>query len=156
MELESSKFKASSMFCEQAKVFNSDSASTNDVINVGEKALITCTLSTLSVNFYYNLFTHCLMLIILVPKVFSIKRLSNGILTFGLDSILAEISQCNHTCIALTIKKVGRLFQWTSHCPPWGFLRTFFCHWGYYKETKSVEFVYVAVCMRLTHLMTVL
>lgn len=35
-----SKFKASSMFREQAKVFNSDSASTHDVVEAGEKALI--------------------------------------------------------------------------------------------------------------------
>ena len=34
-----SKFKASSMFREQAKVFHSDSASTHDVIDAGEKAL---------------------------------------------------------------------------------------------------------------------
>jgi len=35
-----SKFKASSMFHEQAKVFNSDSASTCDEVDAGEKALI--------------------------------------------------------------------------------------------------------------------
>ena len=35
-----SKCKASSMFREQAKVFNSDSASTCDVVDAGEKALI--------------------------------------------------------------------------------------------------------------------
>ena len=35
-----SKFKASSMFREQAKVFNSDSASTCEVVDAGEKALI--------------------------------------------------------------------------------------------------------------------
>ncbi len=35
-----SKFKASSIFREQAKVFNSDSASTRDVVDAGEKALI--------------------------------------------------------------------------------------------------------------------
>ena len=35
-----SKFKASSMFREQAKVFNSDSASTRDVVDAGEKALL--------------------------------------------------------------------------------------------------------------------
>ena len=35
-----SKFKASSMFREQAKVFNSDSASTHDVVDAGEKALV--------------------------------------------------------------------------------------------------------------------
>ena len=33
------KFKVSSMLHKQAKVFHSDSASTNDVIDVGEKAL---------------------------------------------------------------------------------------------------------------------
>ena len=33
------KFKASSMLHEQAKVFHSDSASTHDVIDAGEKAL---------------------------------------------------------------------------------------------------------------------
>ena len=33
------KFIASRMLCEQAKVFHSDSASTNDVIDAGEKAL---------------------------------------------------------------------------------------------------------------------
>ena len=35
-----SKFKASSMFHEQAKVFDSNLASTNDAIDVGEKALV--------------------------------------------------------------------------------------------------------------------
>ena len=35
-----SKFKASSMFREQAKVFHSDSASTHNVIDAGEKALV--------------------------------------------------------------------------------------------------------------------
>ena len=35
-----SKFKASSLFHEQAKVFNSDSASTHNVIDAGEKALV--------------------------------------------------------------------------------------------------------------------
>ena len=35
-----SKFKASSMFHEQAKVFHSDSAPTHDVIDAGEKALV--------------------------------------------------------------------------------------------------------------------
>ena len=35
-----SKFKASSMFREQAKVFHSNSASTHDVIDAGEKALV--------------------------------------------------------------------------------------------------------------------
>ena len=34
------KFRASSLFHEQAKVFHSDSASTHDVIDAGEKALI--------------------------------------------------------------------------------------------------------------------
>jgi len=35
-----SKFKASNMFREQAQMFNSDSVSTNDVIDAGEKALV--------------------------------------------------------------------------------------------------------------------
>ena len=35
-----SKFKASSMFREQANVFHSDSASTHDVIDAGEKTLV--------------------------------------------------------------------------------------------------------------------
>ena len=35
-----SKFKASCMFREQAKVFDSDSSTTHDVVNAGEKALI--------------------------------------------------------------------------------------------------------------------
>ena len=35
-----SKFKTSSMFREQAKVFHSDSASTHHVIDAGEKALV--------------------------------------------------------------------------------------------------------------------
>ena len=34
------KFRANSLFHEQAKVFHSDSASTHDVIDAGEKALI--------------------------------------------------------------------------------------------------------------------
>jgi len=35
-----SEFRASSMFLEHAKVFNSDSASTRDVVDAGEKALL--------------------------------------------------------------------------------------------------------------------
>jgi len=35
-----SKFKASSMFHEQAQMFNFDSASTNDAIDAGEKTLV--------------------------------------------------------------------------------------------------------------------
>ena len=35
-------------------------------------------------------------------------------------------------------------------------LGLFFCHFGYDKETKSVEFIYVAVCVKLTYIMTVL
>ena len=49
-----------------------------------------------SLNINCNTLTHCLKLIILVPKDLSLQGLSNATSTFGLGSILAEISQCSH------------------------------------------------------------
>ena len=36
--------------------------------------------------------------------------------------------------------------------PPGRFLKTFLLHRGHNEETKSVEFAFVAICLRLTHI----
>ena len=96
-------------------------------------------------------------MIILVPKDSSLQELFNGILSSYISSIVAEISlYISYNIKPLRNKKVEFYFSNFHTVPPRGFLRTFFCHSGDNKETKSVEFAFVAISVRLTHIMTVL
>jgi len=56
------------------------------------RAFVTISLISLKlIVFDYNSLIHCPEVIILVPKDFSLQELLNGILTFALSSIVAEI-----------------------------------------------------------------
>jgi len=78
----------------------------------------------------YNSLTQDVKVIILVPKDLSLKGLSNGILSFGVGIILAEILQCKSKCHQIiTNQKSGRtiLVNFTLF-PHEDSLGLFFCH----------------------------